>query len=63
MNENAYMNWLNNKNLEHLEDVRFYVDLHARQNNDSRVDFSCAKATVEMYLDDSELAEVFEAYR
>ncbi len=44
-----------------LEDVRDYVEAHAIENcND---DFEVAKVTVELYVDDRDLAAVFDDYR
>ena len=61
MNQRDYHEWFENVDLGSLEDVRWYVNIHALQNCGS--DWSCAKATVELYIDDPEMAEVFEGYR
>ena len=57
--------WFNSCDLQHLEDVREYVEAHALDNGaDCGGDiFNVAKETVLSYINDAESAEVFEYYR
>ena len=61
-----FADWLANKDLGPLEDVRPYVEMEAIQNVfDVPVSeqFDVAKFTVEMWLDDTDSAEFFNEYR
>ena len=61
-----FADWLANKDLGPLEDVRPYVEMEAIQNvSDVPVSeqFDVAKFTVEMWLDDTDSAEFFNEYR
>ena len=61
MTETEFRKWFAGADLGALEDVRIYVEAHAIQNcNDN---FEVAKATVELYVDDPDLAVVFDDYR
>jgi hypothetical protein len=59
--ETAFYKWFAAADLGALEDVREYVEAHAIQNCDG--DFEVAKATVELYVNDPDLAAVFDDYR
>ena len=67
MNQHEFKVWFAAKDLGPLEDVRDMVELHALQNgrkDQFGPDFwESVKFTVEMYLDDPDLAGVFEGYR
>jgi hypothetical protein len=67
MTEHDFNEWFEKTNLGTLEDVRVFVGLHAIDNcadvPASEDPWKCAQATVLMYLDDPDCAEVFETYR
>ena len=53
--------WFKEIDLGNLEDVREYVLAHAVQNGEGN--WETAKTTVLLYLDDPEMADVFDYYR
>jgi len=65
MTEYGFYAWFKAQDLGPLEDVREFVELHAVQNMVGVTEdpWMVAKCTVEMYLDDTSSAEVFDAYR
>ncbi len=63
MTEHEFNIWFAAKDLGHLEDVREFVEVHALQNGAGEDYWGSVKATVEMYLDDPELAAAFCDYR
>ncbi len=65
MTQHDFETWFAAKNLGPLEDVREFVEIHAIQNGRSLSGdrWESARFTVEMYLDDPDLASVFEGYR
>ena len=66
-NENIteFYTWFDGFYLDHLEDVRDYVAMHALDNAAGSEDVvTAARATVRSYVDDKDNAdEVFAAYR
>ena len=64
MTEHEFKTWFTAQNLGPLEDVREYVEAHARENASNCDDvWTVARETVMFYLDDPNAASVFDAYR